>query len=590
MYSSRNNSGRNRTSRNRKKKSAGKSPASKDSSTDKNKPSVPVMISGFNPNSKIPHLIDFLIRSTNNSIQIYKNLVEDRNLFVETKSIEHASTLSKLNGVLYEGYILTIQMCAFRSDIFKQPRPSTASHTAPPPSKVELLLQLLSERYQANEKSLDLSSLHLDPRVRQLQLHLNGVDDTLRKALGNLVVHERFIVHHLTLDKNHLRNFHNWGSFFKFLTQVESLSLRHNRIRETRGLLSLTEFDGLTSNLNSLDIRENPMCVSPHTREYKEYHSSLVNLFPNLKQLDGITFAPSSATSSSTLFDLNNKIEEMAIRPSLFDSIQTQQITLAFLNAFFYSLDNDRDQLVHVYHPEALFSCVSIAGNGSHHHSSNSSGNHYAPFNRNLKQTQTPDERFQKLFHSPSSIVFALKGFPKTRHILETMVIDSWSMTTFMPNGTPTLHIFVHGEFKEFHIRAPETWKSFDRCLFLLPIPSSSDPSQVNYQIIQDQLTIRPRVINPPWLELKNSPPPSASAPPPVFPVQLTPQNLPPKPPEMSDHDYNLVLLAMQQHGLTWDGAIICLSQTNGDLQKIANFKILRQIPNDFFQRSSSTL
>jgi hypothetical protein len=139
----------------------------------------------------------------------------------------------------------------------------------------------------------------------------------------------------------------DWAEFLDLFPDLQELILTNTQI-STFGRLE--PINGQSHpHLSTLDLRGSQLQVNE--RNMERYKSHFRDRFPNLKVLDGemlpvVQFAV-------------EKNEELPVKGS-FLSPEASEIVFPFITAFFSAMDNNRDQLTHVYHSGASFSLMCI--------------------------------------------------------------------------------------------------------------------------------------------------------------------------------------------------------------------------------------
>ncbi|KAJ3363681.1 nuclear mRNA export, poly(A)+RNA binding protein [Allomyces javanicus] len=542
---------------------------------------VEMTISGLDRVPDVNRALNTLRNSAPLRIDILSGEFRGTTYHVVVRNHSQASSLQKLNNKWVEGQKLFITRA-----------PSTSATTAAPSGNdspnasrtAQVLLSFLESRWHAPTQTLNLSRLLEDPILGQHRI--NPLREPLmRQALAGLLKKHNIEPLRISLAGNRIGPMQHWADFLRMFPTLVALDLSDNSTETFGGLepLNATTHPCLVE----LDLRGTPV----HRRSADDpdkYRRHMTHRFPKLTTLDGATLVGVQlALDTST----NLPIRGSFITPDVHATVAH------FLTAFLGAMDARRDDLVHVYHAEALFS-VAVTGVTTY------VSGLWREKTRNLREIRAAHQRNLRLCHGPAEIMTALRNLPQTRHVAESLVVDAWPVPGGLPGtGAPALLVFVHGDVKELDASRPnaEFPRSFDRSLMLIPTPAGSEAAnmRIPYQIVQDQWIMRAASPRAPWLDpavgatnpLLASPTAAAPAatpvPPPPAPSPIPAAavaGLPPKPPGMSDPDYQLVLQTMQQCALTFDGAIACLQQANGDVNAILVARTNGQIPLEWCQ------
>ncbi|KAL7752447.1 nuclear mRNA export, poly(A)+RNA binding protein [Sorochytrium milnesiophthora] len=527
-------------------------------------------ITGFTHTPDPQQLAEFLNARAANPVNILNIETSGDTAFVTVQHAGQATTLQKLSGIRFRGASkLTIEL-----DRSASPRPGTNALTSDVSmsqvSNIEVLRDFVRRRFNPDVAFLDLSDMSADPTLRQFQISPDNarIPPVICKLASEICPN----VQSVSLAKNQLRSLHAWSALSKFLPGIVNLSLRDNQVVLYKDLVEHLSGASLP-NLRELELLNNPVRDNNLRRGHEEqYRNSISGSFPSLRVLDGtplqsVSFAVAKAPVPAL---------PVPVAGNFFDSPATSQTALGFLSFYFGHFDTNRNALFAIYHADALFSYTTVE---SSVHRSSQLGSSYRQ-GRNLKLVQDPRQRLERLHYGPQAIVSTLNNLPASKHSLDTSptdyVVDAWQVS-LPPNNSAIMFISVHGSFLEANNSNRK--RHFDRMFTLVPSLPGSDAANQNIplQITQDELVVRTEAGTPaPWKAASN---PAAT--PLVTPTGLS--TLPPKPADMSDVDYQLIVNTMQQFGLTFDGAFACLSQTQGNVHAIGELKNAGQIPAHFF-------
>ncbi|KAI9173298.1 nuclear mRNA export, poly(A)+RNA binding protein [Blastocladiella emersonii ATCC 22665] len=514
--------------------------------------------------SNLPHdfalrtLTSFLVNRANPRVEVLDSAAQGTSAYFILRTPPQGESFQRLNNISFSGARLTIATPRITEAAGMGPRTDSQMSLdggagAAGSASTALLLELVQRRYDTAAQFLDLSGFADDQLIRKWDLNRTGVIKILPFIYTPLL--QRGVpVRGISLANNRIGTLGEWGELLCKFPTLESLDLSRNNITGWNGLdaINSTTHPALTA----LNLRDNPLQTTRArtNASLEQYRSQAKDRFPRLASLDGealIVFAV--ASPEETMLRVSGSLIAPDIQPLVFQ----------FVNALMHAMDTNRPALLPMYHPEAVFSVVTLGSNVSRYDQS-----------RNLAVVTESESRFTRLRHGPQAILAALQNCPRTSHVVESLAVDAWAMPALAPGAGTVIAVFIRGEFKELE-RTSSRARHFDRSMMLLRSPT--DPNSCH--IIQDQWTVRAAANTPlPWILARTQEAAAAAAPPaPVAPA------LPPKPAGMSDADYQLVLVAMQQAGLSFDGAIECLRVTKGDVSAILAAKAAGQIPPALF-------
>ncbi|KAI9222741.1 hypothetical protein BC828DRAFT_377717 [Blastocladiella britannica] len=517
------------------------------------------------------HKVDLVLnRFTKNALgplEFLHATAQGETLYMVVRNFAQAQILLKLSGIRVppSKFVITMVPQQQQQQLLPGAPPATAAggmQVDPNSTSSQLLIKLMESKYDAATGILDFSRFSSIPVIKQ-NFKLPQHVDKAREAMGALLLIKQVPIRGFSLAGNTLSDLRLWGDFLRKFPGLEVLDVSNNNLT---GFASLDPVSKDTHpNLRTLDTRNNP--VSSRARaptERERYMSNMQVRFPSLTVLDGDAVVTLAVAPDASVL------------PRLRGSLMSPDVAAAatqFVQAFMHAMDNDRNSLASVYHSEALFSVAAFGISQSG----------FAKSSRNILELTGGTNRFNRIFHSPAEIIPALAALPRTTHDVTTLAVDAWLMPQLAPAAGPMLSVFIHGELQEHQTvvrsRATSTTaRQFDRAVILL---STQGAGPLPFVIVQDQWTIRSALGGNgamlPWKaaeaeELAETQRTAAAA-----------AAVPLRPEKMSEGDYNLVLSAMQQFGLNWDGAIQCLQTTQGDMNAIATAKHLRQIPEHMF-------
>lgn len=268
---------------------------------------------------------------------------------------------------------------------------------------------------------------------------------------------------------------------------------------------------------------------------------------------------------------------------------ENQMIVGQFLTKFFTCFDNDRNALVPVYAPNALFSysantSIPTRARIEGHHTSKEMPNQtklewkqWLEKSRNLSRVGRSLEKAAKtLFANSSDIVTCMQRLPKTQHDLlgaaDKFSLDAWPVDSVLQGGQAILFLSVHGQFTE---EPSKGVRSFDRAFMVAAAPEGSQAKLAGWDVVilSDLLTIR------------NFSSPQAWTPGPLTVTHDTRQM---EVLALSEPQRSLVMQLSARTNLTYAYAAQCLTENSWDLERsAANFEQVKtQLGSEAFSKS----
>ncbi|XP_014242641.1 nuclear RNA export factor 1-like isoform X2 [Cimex lectularius] len=330
---------------------------------------------------------------------------------------------------------------------------------------IEMMKKVMSTRYSAYQKSLDLSKFHSDPillaenmfcPLSRSNVMMNAID-IISDSIPDVTA--------IDMSYNKIQQLDIIKTVFDKLPHLKSLSLSHNRIRDIRQLDTLKGM-----NLEEVNLDGNPLCAKYQNHE--EYVRAVRQRFPKVIKLDGLNLPP------PILFDTGEDETKLpSSKPSFMcDPGNGMNISKMFLERYYQIYDSDdRTMLLEAYHDDAQFSydcCSSMLDQSDTQLSS------YLHNSRNLFRVSNVEKRVRLLKKGKLHIIEHLKTMSKTQHDPSSFVVD---LVLFSPE---LIQLNVCGLFKE-RDKTNTTVKYFSRVFIIIPVGTG-------FCIINEQLTILP--------------------------------------------------------------------------------------------------
>ncbi|KAF2754201.1 hypothetical protein EJ05DRAFT_152509 [Pseudovirgaria hyperparasitica] len=360
-----------------------------------------------------------------------------------------------------------------------------------------ILTDLISRRYNADLKLLDLSGLASDP-----QLKANGVLTSIAQPANFFpalmkVCDEQFktaqekrdTVFSVTLANNDLRSVSPVTTLAQTFPDLKNLDLSNNKIPT---LSSMINWKHKFRALDQLLLNGNPL-----EQQDPAFYIQIRNWYPALRTLNNQQIR----TDQEALQSSHGVKKALPVRGPMFHD--EGDIAKNFIISFFAGYDTDRAALVNMYYDtESIFS-FSLNNRGisdplSRQKMEKQEWDAYIRKSRNLKALSHLPARVNRQYTGPAKILEIISSLPKTRHpdlgnsgqkwCIECQSLPSVPDATRQhPGGVGGLIIDIHGEFEELDERAgnAEKSRSFDRNFVLGPGVNGG------VRIVSDTLTIR---------------------------------------------------------------------------------------------------
>ncbi|KAH8553257.1 hypothetical protein BGW37DRAFT_485046 [Umbelopsis sp. PMI_123] len=476
---------------------------------------VEIIVSNHPPGTE-HQLIDFLKRKSKRQWDPLQTQPMNDGLHLLIQDMETASSITRLNGYTFMNNALTVaQLGSAPAPTHSHLNQSNKKSTSA--SNFDTLQQFLQQRWNAEQKFLNLDKMGLDPLYKRV---MHSSNNDVRPALFKLASESLGDVITVSLSSNRLRSTQPIAALAEYLPNLQNLSLQDNNITTYNDLEPLV---GKFNHLHELLLNDNPIKTRDIERNGNDvtYRSEITRRFPTLRMLDGAPVA------QAIQFDIQaadlEATEQQAklparVKEGFFDQDSSRMAAHDFLGQFFPTFDGNRAALYDLYDENAMFS-VSV-NTGMPKHRQKAGGpfvNSDAPtdwrdISRNLTKVKSLKRRLDCLYYGPASIIQLLTSMPPTVHDLTSannFVTDAWQMSGF--SGYPAvLFIKVHGEFRDGTV-ANSTNYSFDRVFIVGPATPGSRAQTAgwNYVILSDQWHIREYSTNKAFQPEPDVPPPA---------------------------------------------------------------------------------
>ncbi|KAK9511774.1 hypothetical protein O3M35_000373 [Rhynocoris fuscipes] len=325
----------------------------------------------------------------------------------------------------------------------------------------EAMTKVMSSRYNAYNKALDISKFHLDSNFLAEGLFCPLNRENVMVAVINIINESIPDLVALDISGNKLSTLHYMKSIIEKVPNLKILHVGKNKLRDIK---QLDVLKGL--NLEELVLDGNSLCDKFSERD--DYIRAVRQRFPRVIKLDFVDLPP------PILFDVGDNTKLPPSQASfLCDPDRGASFVRAFLEQYYQIYDGDsRDALLQAYHDNAQFSLDCHLLPGDH----TASFSPYLQDSRNLFRVSSLDRRIKLLNVGKNKIINTLRNLPKSQHDPASFVVD---LVLF----TPTLiELNVCGLFKEKD-KLDTPVKYFNRVFIIVPVGTG-------FCIVNEQLTI----------------------------------------------------------------------------------------------------
>lgn len=560
---------------------------------------VDVRISGFSSANEQDYerLLQYLVnRRAGKPVDVLNVNLNNNILTVKVRHFGQANALKKLSGIHFDQQKLFIEILSSgdtnsQSNVFQSNADISMDQSNSSSSSIEVLGHFVTSRYDSSSKFLRLERILEDPIM--VSANVRELNPLTMRVMLKLASEKCPDVAILSFADNNLRNLQYLSALPDFLPNIEALSLANNQIV---GFRDIEYLDGTRlQKLRELNLQGNPIYRKVENTDRKaDYRSNISSKFPSLANLDGedlLRFVPAAIPVGIPV----------SVKGNFLDSEVTKSTILQFLSTYYNLYDTDRNKLLDLYHPMALFSCCNTSKQQSYYGGGRGRGRGdydrgdrsdrdfiaYKNNNRNLFQTKDSNRRFDLIQHGPISIVNTLLNLPNTKHPFlqdpSKLIVDSWqipsaSLGREVQFQGAVLFLSIHSEFVEVPNNSN---KSFDRAFMIVPADAASVAKGVPFQIVNDTLVIRSFTGNRAWVNAEGGTPLNGSvaapaAAPPTTNIDLDPLK------------QQQVMALMQQTKLQQQWAVELLQNAHwnfeGAMKTFSEFMSKNMVPQHYFQ------
>lgn len=465
-----------------------------------------VWVEGFpTGDTDISRFIQFLLKKTEKPVTVTNVSDNGSHLVVSAQNPFQATTLTKLSGVRFRGCSISVKPHSSNNQGYNSHgnnspnnnfnRPGSASMTSSGSQigqTISTLRTMVQSRYM-DGNFLNMEDLANDQLVRQQNIKIfdNKFGPVLCKIIGELFPN----VGTISFANNKLRDLNIVATLPQWVSGVTALSFQNNNIHSLRDIEVLPGKD--FTNLKEIVFLDNPIRDKEMSRPGGDikYKTDIKKIFPSIQMLDmepafeDISFAIDPTDASFPVQPLGGFIE-----PSVTDLVN------GFISNFYSCFDNNRMDLLHVYHEQAVFSLSvdssGAAGSGNaggrnryNNNADNKNMDVWWTFNRDHVKISDVSKRLQSIKVGSRDIITLFQILPVTKHPLDD--VSKFRLDSYQTGGEQsTLLVVIHGEFFEEQARCR---RSFDRTFVIIPSQPGSMAANANipFCIINDQFTIR---------------------------------------------------------------------------------------------------
>jgi nuclear RNA export factor len=421
------------------------------------------------------------------------------------------------------------------------------------------LKTVLSRRYNADTKILDLSNLTREPELKEMNVSELSAHPSLFPVFMKIcdevfptAQNKLESVGGVLLGNNGLRRCGTVRTLASTFPGLKNLDLSSNKLRK---LWDLQPFLRSFRQLEHVILSGNPL-----EEEEPTFKQDLICAFPKLQLIDGVALSLQEIEAAR-----NKKIPLPVSKGHIEES--TTSIAADFVTKFFLGYDSDRKALVDYYYDNTSKFSLSVNTHALRD-PNGASGvmrqewDHYIRFSRNLLKISHLNARMNRSHKGGEAISKLFEQLPATQHPSLESDPSKWLIefrtqpgvpdpSGQSPTGVNGLCVTIHGEFLE---AASKKQRSFDRTFILGPGGVSG------VKVVSDILVLRAYGGT----------------------RAFVPEEIPMT---MEDEKQSMVIQLARQTGLNLQYAIMCFEQNGGSLEAaLANFQQVRaNIPPEAF-------
>jgi nuclear RNA export factor len=363
---------------------------------------------------------------------------------------------------------------------------------------------ILSSRYDANFKLLNLSALGRDPGLVQMGMfdgrnRISKLFSVLMVVCDRLFIspeQKKEAINSISLADNDLDSVSTVTALAQTFPDLQNLDLSRNRISELRALES---WRWRFRKLQNLEMTGNHIEAT-----MPEYSQEIIKWYPTLQILNGVSVRrPQETSIAAEVKPQTQRIENLTPIPiSGPDFRDVNQVGEGFIRQFFTLYDSDRSSLISGFYD--AYSVFSVSINVSAPRSERSSPSHPFPSaqfkqSRNLVKVKSPHAQITRIFRGAEAIrsiwlqfpptVHAKVESPSTKYLIDCHPIPGLADPSGQSlRGVDGLIVMAHGEYEEQDSPSSTTsQRSFSRTFVLGP----GSPGGPSVRVISDTLMLR---------------------------------------------------------------------------------------------------
>ncbi len=463
-----------------------------------------------------------------------------------------------------------------------QPRSLAKHDDSETSSTIEHLKSLLTRRYDAETRLLDLSQLGNDPELVSLGMfNTTSTESKFFPALmkicntnfNNVREKDEAIIS-VSLANNALIDIRSVTTLSQTFPALKNLDLSNNQL----GTLSALEgWRWKFRKLEQLVLTGNPLEVNE-----PQYKADILKWYPTLLMLNNEQVRAEQDVKSATKDNLPLPI----LGPSFRDEAS---IAENFVKHFFPAYDGDRTELADsFYDSQSTYSLsINMTAPRSHEHSKVAPWDQYVKRSRNLTKLNNPSAQMARRLIGSESIRDCFTTLPATRHPNLLTEPEKWCIECHTipglsdPSGQSSsgvggLIVTVHGEFSEINVSTAQSTalRSFDRTFVLGP---GAGPGGI--RIANDIMVLRayggyaswkPEEVEAPSVQRMSAQQPGSIPQQQIHQIVAPDGFVVPTPdkPEEQTRKEVLALELSRATGMTLEYSGLCLEQSHWDLQE----------------------
>ena len=402
------------------------------------------------------HFFKMLDNTTNESIDPQNTRIERNKLVFWIKNSRAKEAIYSQSGKLtLKDHTITL---------FTVPSEGPEIQLSKDEQKVKVCSALV-KRYDGNEKKLNLAEFHQDPDMSGMKRKLFEISG----ILGELIAEKcADLVVEIDFSNNNLKHAGCLRGILTACKVVTRVKLDNNRINT---LLDIKTVEKNATGITHISLLNNPV---KNLMDDAQYISDLRRMFPKLIELDGVPLPEKIKFESE---------DQNALLPTQKFAILLDPGPKSAIEGFFLQFvklhdtgSSARNQLAPAYDETAIFS-TALSWRANKDSKDKFPANMPAELtrrNRNFKHCYKAEQRESRLFIGRENVVKELCELGDTKHMMQTLNIDSSSLIN--NHVTAVLSGIID---------SPGSYRTFSRT-FVLAV----NPANGSFLILNDQMSI----------------------------------------------------------------------------------------------------